>query len=114
MVALGYRLIPLFSPLAALTSLASPSASVSPTRPVCIPLSQRYIRLVIRARISLALQTPSVFMRTMWAKIRGLLEFQVLPSTSCHYEASMAVKWRPTSTEGVAYQLANCAAIRSQ
>ena len=43
-------------------------------------LFQRSIRMVILARISLAIQTPSVFVRTMWAKKRGLSEFQVLPS----------------------------------
>ena len=69
---------------------------------------------MIHACISLALRKPSVLVRMTWEKTRGLLEFQLLPTTPLHYAASMAVKRRNTAPECVAYQLANCAAIRFQ
>ena len=62
---------------------------------------------VICDRISLVLRTPSVFVRMTWEKTRGLLEFQVLPINPRHCGANMAVKRRPTVSEGVAYQLAD-------
>ena len=103
------------SPLkAALPSRAAPSASAFPTRPACWPLSQRSMRLVILARISRARRMPNVFVRTIWAKTRGLSEFQLLLKTLRHSSDNIAVKRRPTAPEGVAYQLADCAASRRQ
>ena len=58
-------------PEAVLPYQAAPSASASPTRPVCRTLSQRSMRCVIRARISWDLRIPNVFVRTTWAKTRG-------------------------------------------
>ena len=101
-------------PLVALPALETPSASGSPTRPAWKPLSQRSIRLVICARISRALHTPNVFIRTTWAKARGLSEFQLLSITHRYSAGSMAVKRRPTAPEGVVYQLSECAASRHQ
>ena len=92
---------------AALPSQEAPSASASPTSPTCWPLSQRSIGLVIWARISWALRTPNVFIRTTWAKTRGLFEFQLLPRTPRHSAAKIAVNRRPTAPEGVAYQLSD-------
>ena len=114
MVASGYHLTPPFPPLAALYSLTAPSASESPTRPAKRPIYQRSIRLVIRARISLALRTLSVFVRMTWSKTRSLLDFQILPSTPYHSADSIALKRRPTAPEGVAYQLADCETSRLQ
>ena len=57
---------------------------------------------------------PSVFVMTTWENKRGLLEFQVLPSTPCQSSASMAMERHPTVPEGVAYQLADCVASRRQ
>ena len=54
-----------------------------------------------------ALRTFTVFVRTTWANTRGILEFQLLSITPRHYTTSMAVKQRPTSPEGVAYQPAD-------
>ena len=70
-----------------------------PNKPLWIPLSQRSIRLVIMDQISRALRMPNVFVRTALSKIRGLLEFQILPSTPHHYAAKIAMKRRPTSPE---------------
>ena len=81
-----------------------------PTRPACWPLSQRSMRLVILARISWSWQTPNVLVSTTWAKTRGLLEFQLHDRTPRHSAARIALKRRPTAPEGVAYQLADCAA----
>ena len=90
---------------AALPSLVSPSTLASPIRPAWRPLSQRSIRRVSLALIYRALQTPNVFVRTTWAKTRGLLEFQLLLKTPRHSSAKISVKQRPTDPEGVAYQL---------
>ena len=43
----------------------------SPTRPACTPLSQRSMHRVIWDRISQALQTPNVFVKTTWVRPRG-------------------------------------------
>ena len=72
------------------------------------------IRLLICFWISLALQTPNVFVKTMWEKTRGLLEFQLLSRTLRHFAAKIAVKRRPTAPEGGTYQLSDCAASRHQ
>ena len=69
---------------------------------------------MIHAWISLALQMPIIFLRKTWEKKRGLLELQVLLSTSRHSTASMAAKRRPTVPECLAYQIANCMAIWRQ
>ena len=45
------------------------------------PLYQRSIRCISLDRISRALHTPNVFMRTTWAKMKGLLDFQLLTIT---------------------------------
>ena len=66
---------------------------------------------MILDQISLALRTPSAFVRTPWMKARVLSELQVLLSTPCYSESRMAMNRHPTVTEGVAYHLANCAAI---
>ena len=79
-----------------------------------ITLSQKSIRLVIRAQISLDLRTPNVFMRTTWAKTKGLSKFQVLTITHRHYASRMAMNRHPTTSEGVAYQLDNYASIWCQ
>ena len=101
-------------PLAALTSLVAPYALESPTRPAWITLLQSSIRLVIHSRISRALQTPNVFVRTTWEKTRGILEFKLRSITPCHSMATMAVKRSPTAPVGVAYQIANWVASRRQ
>ena len=97
-----------------LPSQADPSASASPTRPSFWTLSQRSMRLVILSRISRARRTTNVFVRTKWAKTRGLSEFQLLLRSPRHSAARIAVNQRPTAPEGVAYQLADCAASRRQ
>ena len=74
-----------------------------------LTLSQRSMRLVILARISQTRRMPNVFVRTTWAKTRGLSEFQLREITPCHSAARIAVKRRATASEGVAYQLADCA-----
>ena len=107
----SYSCSPLF---VALPSLSAPYASASPTRPAWRPLSQSSICLVIRYKISLALRKPNVFVRTTWEKMRGLSEFQVLPSIPHHSAASMAMNRIPTAPEGLAYQLVGCAEIRFQ
>ena len=65
------------------------------------------MRLVILARISQAQRTPNVLIRTTWEKTRGLSDFQLRASTPLHSAAKIAVKRRPTTPEGVAYQLAD-------
>ena len=76
------------------------------------PFYQRSMRLVILDLIYQARQTPNVFVRTTWAKTRGILEFQLREITPHNSAARIAVKQRPTAPEGVAYQLADCAASR--
>ena len=93
---------------------AAPSASESPTRPAFYPLSQRSMRLVIRARVSWDRRTLNIFVSTTWAKTRVLLEFQLRDITPRHSAARISVKRCPTAPEGVAYQLADCAASRRQ
>ena len=65
------------------------------------------MRLVIRAGISQDLRKPKVFVRTTWAKTRGVFEFQLRSITPCYSTASMAVKRGPTTPAGVAYQIAD-------
>ena len=62
---------------------------------------------MILARISRDWRTPNVFVRTMWAKTRGLSEFQLSEITPRNYAAKISVKRRPTATEGVEYQIAD-------
>ena len=69
---------------------------------------------MILARISRARQMPNVLVNTTWAKTRGISEFQLLLITPRHSAAKIAVKRCPTAPEGVAYQLADCAASRLQ
>ena len=47
-------------------------------------------------------------------KDKGILKFQLLPTTPRHSAASMAVKLRLTASEVMVYQLADCAASRRQ
>ena len=68
------------------------------------------MRLVILARISRAWQMPNVFVRTTWVKTRGLSEFQLYEITPRHSASKISVKRRPNAPEGLAYQLADCAA----
>ena len=96
-----------FPPEASLTYLVAPSALASPTRPAWRPLSQRSICCISLALISRALQTPNIFVRTTWAKTRGISEFQLLPITPRHSADKITVRQRPTAPEGVAYQLAD-------
>ena len=72
------------------------------------------MHLVILAGISRAQRTPNVFVIMTWEKTRGLSDFQLLLSSYRHSAAKIAVKRRPTAPEGVAYQLADCAASRRQ
>ena len=65
------------------------------------------MRRVILARIYWDRRTPNILVRTMWAKTRGLLEFQLLVRTPHHSAAKIALNRRPTAPEGVAYQLAD-------
>ena len=62
---------------------------------------------MIRARIYRAWRMPNVFVRKMWAKTRGLLEFQLRERIPRHSAANIDMKRRPTALEGVAYQLAD-------
>ena len=93
-----------------LAAESGPSASASPTRTACWPLSQRSMRLVILAQISWSRRTPNVFVSTTRANTRGMSDFQLRDITPGHSATRIAVKRRPTAPEGVAYQLANCAA----
>ena len=70
------------------------------------------MRLVILSRISRARQMPNLFVRMTWVKTRGILEFQLREITPRYYVAKISETWRPTDPEGVAYQLADCAASR--
>ena len=70
--------------------------------------------LFILARISLALHTPNVFVRTTWLKTSDLSEFQFLLSLSYHTATSIAINRHPTAPEVMEYQMADCAAIRRQ
>ena len=69
---------------------------------------------MILARISRARRMPNVLVKMAWAKTMGLSELQLLLRTPRHSAARIAVKRRPTAPEGVAYQLAECAASRRQ
>ena len=82
-------------------SQALSSAKVSPTRPACMPLSQRYNRRSILARISMALQATSVFVKTTWEKTWGFLELHFWLSTPRHSTARTAVNRHPTFPGGV-------------
>ena len=91
---------------------ALPSANESPTRPACMPLSQRSSRRSILARIYLVLRVPSVLVNTTWANTRGLSEFYFWSSTPCHSIVKTALNRRPTFPGGVEYQLSDYAASR--
>ena len=66
------------------------------------------------ARISQAWLTPNILVRTTWAKMRGLSEFQLHEITPRHSAAKISVKRRPTAPKGVAYQIADYASSRRQ
>ena len=67
---------------------------------------------MIHTRIYFDLWTPKVFVRTMWAKTRGLSEFQLLLITPRQSAPKISVKRCPSAPKGVTYQLANCMAIQ--
>ena len=72
------------------TLAGSPLRLGAPNRPACYLLSQMSMHLVILALISRARRTPNVFVRTTWAKTRGLSEFQIHDITPLHsYQAHM-------------------------
>ena len=96
------------------TSLALYPVNTSPTRPTCVPLYHRSRRRSILAWIYLALWEPSVWVKTTWAKTRGILEFHIRLSTPRHSAARTAVNQLPTFPGGVDCHLANCAASRLQ
>ena len=75
-----------------------------------MPLSQRSNRRSILARIYLTLHAPSVFVKTTWAKTRGLSEFHLRSSNPRHSAARTEVNRRPTFPRGVEYHLADCTA----
>ena len=114
MITPGYRLILLLSATGG-PALPDGPFRLSVSYQACMETPyQRSIRLVILARIYLALRTPNIFVRMTWKKTRSLSEFQPLPKYPCHSAARISGKRCPTAPEGVAYQMANCAAGRRQ
>ena len=71
--------------------LAVTSANASPTRPVCITLSQRSSWWSILARNSLALWGLRLFVSTTWKNTRDILEFHFRSSAPRHSAARITI-----------------------